>query len=115
MDPATLAQLSPEEQAAAIQMLLDGPALEPPPGVVPDFVNRGGKHDVGYAVVIVGAALATLAVFFRLYSRVAIKSFKVEDALLISALVRDVCDIVLRQHLLNVFPGTFRRLSILAL
>ncbi|KAF2004265.1 hypothetical protein P154DRAFT_485419 [Amniculicola lignicola CBS 123094] len=46
MDPTILAALSPAEIAA----LWEGPALEPPLGVMPDFDHPGGTHSLGYAV-----------------------------------------------------------------
>ena len=77
-DPAALAALSPEK-AAFMEALPDGPALKPPPGVIPDFANLGGHHETGYAVVISCSILATIAVAVRLYSRDAIKDLKLED------------------------------------
>lgn len=90
MDPAALAMLSPEEQAAFMEALLEGPALEPPLGVVPDFANPGGHHGVGYGIVILGATLATIAVALRLYSRVAMKSINIEDGTFNQCLYRRV-------------------------
>ena len=80
MDLAALATLSPEKQAAYMEALLEGPALEPPPGVITDFANPGGHHGVGYGIIILGATLATTAVAVRLYySTVAMKRIKIED------------------------------------
>ena len=45
------------------------PALEPPPGVVPNFVD---PTDRGYTLIIVGAVLMTLMVLFfviRMYTK----------------------------------------------
>jgi hypothetical protein len=90
MDPAALATLSPEEHAAFMEALLEGPALEPPPGVIPDFANPGGHHGIGYGIVILGATLTTIAVALRLYSRVAIKKVNIEDGTFNQCLYRRV-------------------------
>ena len=45
------------------------PALEPPPGVVPNFID---PPDRGYTVIVVGAVLMALMVLFfmvRLYTK----------------------------------------------
>ena len=90
MDLAALATISPEEQPAYMEALLEGPALEPPPGVITDFANPGGHHGVGYGIVILGATLATTAVAVRLYSRVAIKRINIEDGTFDQSLCRRV-------------------------
>lgn len=87
MDPAALAQSSPEEQAIFLAALLEGPALEPPLGASSNFDHPGGSHAIGYGVVLLGSIVAALAVLLRLWSRALLKTFRIEDALLISALV----------------------------
>ncbi|KAI4910494.1 uncharacterized protein J4E92_010422 [Alternaria infectoria] len=86
MDPAALAQSSPEEQAIFLAALLEGPALEPPLGASSNFDHPGGSHAIGYSVVLLGSIVAALAVLLRLWSRALLKTFRIEDALLISAL-----------------------------
>jgi hypothetical protein len=87
MDPAAIALLPPEEQASIMAALLDGPALEPPPGVIPNFQDPGGKHALGYGITLLGCVLAGIAVLLRFHSRVLLKRFAIEDLLLLSALV----------------------------
>lgn len=87
---ALLAALSPEEQATLMEALLEGPALKPPPGVISDFDNPGGRYGVGYGIVILGASLAMIAVALRLYSRFAIKKINIEDGVLTLYLSRRV-------------------------
>ena len=82
-----LALLSSEEQAAIMATFMDGPALEPPPGVIPNFDQPGGSHDLGYGIVLLGSIVAGVAVLLRMTSRALLRVFCVEDALLISALV----------------------------
>ncbi|ERF68726.1 hypothetical protein EPUS_07144 [Endocarpon pusillum Z07020] len=69
-----------------MEALPEGPALKPPPGVIPDFANPGGHHGIGYGVVILCSILAKTAVALRLYARDTIKDLKLEDGLLVSAL-----------------------------
>lgn len=67
--------------------LLDQPSMDPPPGVVPDFVNNGGHHAVGYFAVIFCGILSTFALLFRFGSRIALRRFRTEDAFLLIAFV----------------------------
>jgi len=87
MDPAAFAQSSPEEQATYLAALLEGPALEPPLGTTSNFDHPGGSHAIGYGVVLLGSIVAALAVLLRLCSRALLRTFRLEDALLLSALV----------------------------
>ena len=67
----------------------EGPAMAPPDGQVSDFDNNGGLHEMGEAALISCAILATISVFFRVSSRLMMKSrlFGIEEGLLICALV----------------------------
>lgn len=69
-----------------LQMLLDGPALDPPPGVVPNL-DTDGNHTLGYAVVIVTAVLSTLAVLVRLTASLPMKRLGLEEFLVVCSLV----------------------------
>ncbi len=55
--------LSPPQKEA----LLQGPAMIPPPGVVPNFANPPNENALSWGIVVTGATLSTLAVFVRLY------------------------------------------------
>ena len=55
--------------ASQIQALLDGPAAEPPSGVVPHLVNAPNDLYTGRAVCIVTLVLCTLALSLRLYTK----------------------------------------------
>lgn len=70
------------------EALLEGPALQPPPGVIPNFADPGGNHTVGYVVIILGGTLATISVAVRMYSRVIIKKIGIEDGKLAYTNVR---------------------------
>ncbi|RYP57738.1 hypothetical protein DL770_010594 [Monosporascus sp. CRB-9-2] len=78
--------MSSEEAAAYKEALLEGPALEPPPGVAPNFENPGGSHTLGYSIPILGGVLSCLAVLLRLRCRSLVKSIRLEDGLFIVAL-----------------------------
>ncbi|KAI0444954.1 hypothetical protein F4803DRAFT_509652 [Xylaria telfairii] len=69
----------------SMEELLDGAALDPPPGMTSDFAHPGGSHSLGYATVITGAVLSTIAVLMRLASRYVIRKFHSEDVFLIIA------------------------------
>lgn len=67
--------------------MLDEPALDPPPGVVPNFADPGGSQAIGYGIVISSSIISTIAVLARLVSSTAAKKFVAEDFLMIAALV----------------------------
>lgn len=66
---------------------LEGPAMDPPPGMYSDFVNTGGQHTSGYIWLIFSGAIATLSVLARVMSCIVAKKFHIEDYLMIAALV----------------------------
>lgn len=72
---------------ATYEALLQEAALDPPPGVVPDFANPGGSHSLGYGIVIATSIIATVAVAARLVSSTIAKRFVIEDFLMVAALV----------------------------
>ncbi|KAH8721494.1 hypothetical protein GQ44DRAFT_829083 [Phaeosphaeriaceae sp. PMI808] len=73
--------MTPEE----LQELLNGPGLAPPAGVDPDF-SAQGRHTLGYAILILTCVLSTLSVLVRLASRLAMKTVRLEDLLMVCAL-----------------------------
>ncbi|KAF2752842.1 hypothetical protein EJ05DRAFT_515306 [Pseudovirgaria hyperparasitica] len=52
--------------------MLEGPALAPPPGVVPNFVNPPDLTEVFVGTTIVCIVIATFLVFARIYTKLAI-------------------------------------------
>ena len=72
---------------ATFDAILLEPALDPPPGVVADFANPGGSHNLGYGIVIATSAIAFIAVAARLVSSSMAKKFVIEDFLMVAALV----------------------------
>ncbi|KAI0393942.1 hypothetical protein F5Y17DRAFT_430351 [Xylariaceae sp. FL0594] len=69
-----------------LTQILEGPALDPPPGVTPDFSKPGGSQSLGYGVVLVTGVLSVLAVALRLASRYILKKIHIEDVFLVIAL-----------------------------
>lgn len=70
-------------------VLLLGPAMKPPPGVMPNFAHPPSRNVEGYAAVITCLVLAVILVAFRLYAKIfCMKKVHTEDYLAIAALVR---------------------------
>ncbi|KAL8962779.1 MAG: hypothetical protein Q9193_000864 [Seirophora villosa] len=63
---AQLASLTPQQR----QNLLDGPALPPPPGVVPQFDHPPNLKTISLAVEITGFLIATITLCIRMYTRI---------------------------------------------
>jgi hypothetical protein len=53
-------------------IILNSPALEPPPGVAPNLVNPSDLEKPGIAALSIGAVLITLAVGSRTYTKAVI-------------------------------------------
>ena len=54
---------------ATMEQLLEGPGLEPPPGVIPNFVSPPSQKAANVACQSVCLTLATFCVFIRMYTR----------------------------------------------
>ena len=54
---------------ADIQNQLDGPALAPPPGVTPNFVNPPSFFTFSVVVVTLCLLFSTLAICMRMYTK----------------------------------------------
>ncbi|KAF2111376.1 hypothetical protein BDV96DRAFT_690295 [Lophiotrema nucula] len=81
---AQFAALSPTQKHA----LLEGPALKPPTGVAPNFIDPPNENAIGYSVVIICASLSAAVVIIRLYAKVfCTKKVDGEDYLAVAALV----------------------------
>ncbi|KAL8929032.1 MAG: hypothetical protein Q9208_001475 [Pyrenodesmia sp. 3 TL-2023] len=65
---AQLASLTPQQR----QILLDGPGLPPPPGVIPQFDHPPDLKYLSMAVETTGFLLATIALCIRMYTRILI-------------------------------------------
>lgn len=74
-------------QTILMDYLPEEPALDPPPGMVPNFADPGGSQAIGYGIVISSSIISFIAVLARLVTSSATKKFVVEDFLMIAALV----------------------------
>ncbi|RYP50469.1 hypothetical protein DL768_004021 [Monosporascus sp. mg162] len=76
-----LSLLPPEQQAA----ILDGPALTPPGGIVPNFDNPPNNNRVAYATLAICLCASSLAVCIRACSRLfVVKAVRLEDILAVA-------------------------------
>jgi hypothetical protein len=57
--------LTPEQQHA----LLEGPALTPPPGVLPNFVDPPNRNVMTYGILFTCASLSAVVVAIRVYTK----------------------------------------------
>ncbi|KAI1211225.1 uncharacterized protein F4807DRAFT_29131 [Annulohypoxylon truncatum] len=98
-----LSSLSPAE----LQQFLDGPALTPPDGVIPNFDNRDNKDYISQAVLPLCLVLTTIAVFLRVWARIfCIKKIELPDVLMTIAYGCYITNIVFGYRLTEN-PGVF--------
>lgn len=57
----------------------NGPALTPPPGIAPNFVNPPNENDLVRGVTIFCMVIVTILVLLRCYTRYEMKRFLAED------------------------------------
>lgn len=77
MDPQQLASLTPAEIALL-------PGLQPPPGVIPNFVNPPTLVPLGIAVLVLCLTVTTILVVTRVYLRTfLVKAWGWDDGMLI--------------------------------
>lgn len=66
--------------AAQRQAALAGPALTPPPGVIPNFINPPNRNPLGYGLIYSSAVVCVTVVCIRLYaSLLSRKKMNIED------------------------------------
>ena len=63
---------STQQTPASLEALLNGPALQPPNGVVPDFTGPRRLTQVMFAVELLFLLCTTIAVLVRLYTKLII-------------------------------------------
>ncbi|KAH8732138.1 hypothetical protein GQ44DRAFT_735788 [Phaeosphaeriaceae sp. PMI808] len=69
------------------QKFLDGPALKPPLGVVPNFDNPPNGNALCYSVLLLSICVSTIVVLMRAWARISCaKKYRVEDFFMIAAL-----------------------------
>jgi len=70
------AHLTPEQRQAA----LEGPALRPPTGVLPNFIDPPNQNTLGYSLLAGCATVCILVVGIRLYAKlIRVKKMDIED------------------------------------
>ncbi|KAI9155710.1 hypothetical protein HJFPF1_08299 [Paramyrothecium foliicola] len=75
-------QLDPELQ----QIILDGPALKPPKGVIPEFDHPSNKNDVAFAIITASLVLSSAVMLLRVYSMAFVaRKVHIEDVLAVAA------------------------------
>jgi hypothetical protein len=80
---AIFAALTPAEK----EYFLDSPALAPPPGVVPNFIDPPNKLPLCLGLTIATTTVSVIVVSLRLYTRIfCIKKMRLEDYLTIVVL-----------------------------
>ena len=69
-------QLTPAQQ----EILLEGPSLQPPLGLKPDFAHPTNRNGEGYAAVTICITISTLVFALRMYAKGFVsRKFAVED------------------------------------
>jgi hypothetical protein len=73
------------------EQFLNGPALGPPPGVVPNFTDAPNRTALCFGITITCVVLVTFGAIIRLYTRIfCIKKMRVEDCMLMFLFIRDL-------------------------
>ncbi|KAI1735303.1 hypothetical protein F4680DRAFT_435538 [Xylaria scruposa] len=89
------------------QSALDVPALAPPNGITSNFDDPPNNNALGYGILSTMLALASLAVFLRIFSRfMATRKLRLEDFLGISSFGLFVTYLACAYHALE-FPGFY--------
>ncbi|KAI0478179.1 hypothetical protein F4859DRAFT_513764 [Xylaria cf. heliscus] len=87
MNLDSLSSLPPD----ILRSVLEGPALAPPPGVVPEFKNPPNQNGLAYATVTVTVVLSSTFFIIKVCSRVfCVKKVQVEDLFILAAYVLHV-------------------------
>jgi hypothetical protein len=72
-----------------MEALMEGPALAPPEGVIPNLDHPQNKNGLALFVFVFCSVISTICVLLRGYGRLwLLKRFQAEDGLIISAFVR---------------------------
>lgn len=70
------AHLTPAQK----KMALEGPALIPPPGVLPNLIDPPNENALGFSLFGISTFICTLLVAIRLYAKIVrLKKMDIED------------------------------------
>ena len=67
---SSTASINPEQAQTALRTLLEGPAMSPPAGVVPNFNSPASLDTYVILTVTLGLTFITVAVVLRMYTKV---------------------------------------------
>ncbi|KAI1088163.1 hypothetical protein F5B19DRAFT_26596 [Rostrohypoxylon terebratum] len=104
---ADIIQNFPNLPSSVQQQILDGPALAPPSGVKPNFIDPPNRNYEAIAVVVVCLFLSTIAAVGRAYSRTFVtKKVELQDC---TYLLRKVYQVLahLADYLIVLFRSRF--------
>lgn len=77
---ADLIKQFPNLPAAVQQAIMDGPAMAPPDGVVPNFFDPPNKNAAALALGIICVSVLSMVVLCRIYVRsLVVKTIQLED------------------------------------
>ncbi|KAF6227624.1 hypothetical protein HO173_012153 [Letharia columbiana] len=117
---STTTGMTPEQAQAALRTLLEGPAMSPPAGVIPNFHNPPNLNVFVTLTITLCVAFGTLAVLLRMYTKVFIlRALAWEDYVIVLAWLLQIGEtipsgIVTRYgggtHMWNVQLQTFFRM-----
>ena len=72
--------LTPEQSMVALQVLLNGPAMPPPPGVTSDFDHPLSDYTVHIVMLTLFITFSTISVLMRMYTKLfLVRSVVLED------------------------------------
>ena len=92
-----------EQQLQLLQKLLDGPAMAPPPGIKPNFVNPPNLDKEFYIDLILCLTISVLAVCMRVWTKARVmRKFQIEDCKTLSPAHALFLSLILRCPLLSL-------------
>ena len=87
-----MANATAEAMAAAAEAMLRGPGLQPPPGVIPNFIDPPSQAHWVYVTLPICLAVSTPFLWIRLYTVfVILKSHGWADCMYQSQIARQIC------------------------
>ncbi|KAI1126005.1 hypothetical protein F5Y10DRAFT_245887 [Nemania abortiva] len=92
MPSVDFASLTPAQQ----ELVLDSPALQPPPGIQPNFYDPPNANNIVYPTLILGLFLSSIAIFIRIHGRwYCMKTVAIRDLMGIGAFLLFVAQLAI--------------------